>query len=375
MKIQPFKLERFFAKYEFSVPYLLCCSDCEALSQKELLKSADKDSLEMWDNLTLGYTESTGHPILKEEISSLYKTLTPENVLVVIPEEGIYITMNTVLREGDHVITTFPGYQSLYEIAYSLNCKVSRWCPEDKGGRWIFDINRLQSLIKENTRLVVINFPHNPTGTTLNSQQYSDLIDLIREKSIILFSDEMYRFLEYDTKDRLISACDMYDNAVSLFGMSKSFALAGLRIGWLATKNIDLLQQCALYKDYTTICSSAPSEILTIMALRSKEKIVERNLTIIRNNLMLLDNFFKEYANIFSWNRPKAGPIAFPKLLSEINSEDFCLDLIEKKGVLLLPGNLYDYEGNNFRIGFARKNMPQALNKLKEYIRKYYNKK
>ncbi len=375
MNIQPFKLERFFAKYEFTVPFLLCCSDCEALSQKELLKSADKDSLKMWKNLKLGYTESLGHPVLREEVSALYKTLSPEHILVVTPEEGIYIVMNTILQEGDHVITTFPGYQSLYEIAHSLNCKVSRWCPEDKQGSWFFDINTLQSLIEDNTRLVVINFPHNPTGATLDLQKFKRLIDLIREKSIILFSDEMYRFLEYDKEDRLISACDMYDNAVSLFGMSKSFALAGLRIGWLATKNVDLYQQCALYKDYTTICSSAPSEILAIMALRVKENIIERNLTIIKNNLMLLDDFFQDYSELFTWNRPKAGPIAFPKLNAEVNIEDFCLDLIEKKGVLLLPSNLYDYEGNNFRIGFARKNMPQALDKLKEYIREYYNKK
>ncbi|MFO7890104.1 MAG: aminotransferase class I/II-fold pyridoxal phosphate-dependent enzyme [bacterium] len=375
MKIQPFKLERFFARFEFTVPFLLCCSDCEAISQKELLQLADEDSLEMWNDLKLGYTESLGHPVLREEITSLYKTVSPENVLVVIPEEGIYITMNTVLREGDHVITTFPGYQSLYEIAYSLNCEVSRWCPEEKDGKWLFNLNSLRSLIKDNTRLVVINFPHNPTGAILESHELESLANLLREKSIILFSDEMYRFLEYDNEDRLVSACDMYDNAVSLFGMSKSFALAGLRIGWLTTKNTDLYQQCALYKDYTTICSSAPSEILAIMALRVREKILERNLNIIKNNLRLLDNFFKEYSEIFSWNRPKAGPIAFPKLNAEVNIEDFCLDLIEKKGVLLLPSNLYDYEGNNFRIGFARKNMPQALNKLKEYIREYYNKK
>jgi len=371
MKIQPFKLERFFAEYEFTVPFLLCCSDCEALSQSELLHIADQDSMSMWNNLQLGYTESLGHPVLRKEISALYKTLSPENVLVVTPEEGIFIAMNTILREGDHVVTTFPGYQSLYEIAHSLNCKVSRWCPEDKGGRWVFDIDRLQSLIRENTRLVVINFPHNPTGATLDPQQFSDLIDLVRKKSKILFSDEMYRFLEYDTEERLMSACDMYDNAVSLFGMSKSFALAGLRIGWLSTRNSDLYQQCALYKDYTTICSSAPSEILAIMALRVREKILERNLKIIKNNLRLLDDFFREYSEIFFWNRPKAGPIAFPRLNSTIDVKDFCLDLIEKKGVLLLPSNLYDYEGNNFRIGFARKNMPQALDKLKEYIQEY----
>lgn len=372
MKIQPFKLERYFAKYEFTVPYLLCCSDCEAMSQKELLQLADQDSLDIWNNLKLGYTESLGHPLLRQEISALYKTLSPERVLVVTPEEGIFIVMNAVLDQGDHVISTFPGYQSLYEIANSLHCEVSKWSPIEEDNKWFFDVNTLESLIKENTRLVVINFPHNPTGATMNHQEYEDMIDLVREKSIILFSDEMYRFLEYDRDDRLPSASDSYNKAISLFGLSKSFALAGLRIGWLTTKNNDLYQQCASLKDYTTICSSAPSEILAIMALRAKKKIIQRNLDIINQNLMLLDTFFQEFSDMFSWYRPKAGPIAFPTLKGKNHVEAFCLDLIDKKGVLLLPSSLYDYKGNNFRIGFARRNMPQALAKLKEYVQENY---
>jgi len=326
----------------------------------------------MWNNLKLGYTESLGHPILRKEITALYKTISPENVLVVTPEEGIYIVMNTILKDGDHAITTFPGYQSLYEIAHSLKCEVSKWMPKEDEKGWIFDINEFQSLIKKNTKLVVINFPHNPTGATLQTQELEQIIDFAKQKSIIVFSDEMYRFLEYDKNDQLTAACDMYDNAVSLFGLSKSFALAGLRIGWLTTKNTDLYHQCALLKDYTTICSSAPSEILAIIALRAKGKIFTRNLNIINNNLNLLDDFFENYAEMFFWYKPKAGPIAFPTLKSKLDVEDFCLDLIDKKGVLLLPSNLYNYDSNSFRIGFARKNMPQALDRLKEYVQENY---
>lgn len=371
MKIQPFKLERYFAKYEFSAPYLLSCSDCEALTKKELLEMADEKSLKLWNDLKLGYTESQGHPILREEVTKLYQNINPEQVLVITPEEGIFIAMNNLLEKGDHVVTTFPGYQSLYEIANSLGCEVSKWTPKNENG-WIFDIGDLKSLIRDNTKLIVINFPHNPTGATLQEKELKEAIDLARQKNIVVFSDEMYRFLEHDQANRTLSACDLYDNAISLFGMSKSFALAGLRIGWLATKNSDLLKRFATYKDYTTICSSAPSEILAIMALRAKDKILKRNLDIIGNNLKILDEFFARHAKLFEWRKPKAGPIGFPTLNAKIDVADFCLDLVEKKGVMLLPAKVYDFKGNYFRIGFARKNMPEALEKLEEYLKENY---
>lgn len=371
MKIQPFKLERYFAKYEFSAPYLLSCSDCEALTQKELLEMADENSLKLWNDLKLGYTESQGHPTLREEIAKLYQTIKPEQVLVITPEEGIFIAMNNILKKGDHVITTFPGYQSLYEIANSLGCEVSKWTPKNENG-WIFDIEDLKSLIRDDTKLIVINFPHNPTGATLQEKELKEVIDIARQKNIVVFSDEMYRFLEHDHANRTSSACELYDNAISLFGMSKSFALAGLRIGWLATKNSDLLKSFATYKDYTTICSSAPSEVLAIIALRAKDKILNRNLDIIQNNLKILDEFFARHAKLFEWHRPKAGPIGFPTLKAKIDIADFCLDLVEKKGVMLLPSKVYDFKGNYFRISFARKNMPEALEKLEEYLKENY---
>ncbi|OFX89985.1 MAG: aminotransferase [Bacteroidetes bacterium GWF2_33_16] len=368
MKIKPFKLEQYFARYEFTAPYLLSCSDCEALSLEELLALADPDSLNLWNSLKLGYTESQGHPVLREEISRLYNTIKPNHVLTITPEEGIFIAMNTILEKGDHIVTTFPGYQSLYEVANSIGCEISKWIPTEKNG-WHFDITDLKKLIQENTKLIVINFPHNPTGATITETQLKEILETARQRNIIFFSDEMYRFLEYDKKDRIPSACDLYENAVSLFGMSKSFAMAGARIGWLTTKNIDLLKKFSVYKDYTTICSSAPSEILAIMALRSKEIILKRNLQIIESNLTILDSFFSDHSHLFEWSKPKAGPIAFPKLLLTTNIDDFCFDLVEKKGVMLLPASVYDFNSNNFRIGFARRNMTESIEKLEQFLK------
>jgi Aspartate/tyrosine/aromatic aminotransferase len=366
MQLSPFKLERYFARYEFNVKYLLCSSDCESLSVGDLLAfepGAEEDLKRHW----LGYTESRGAPSLRKEICRIYNSIQPEQVLVHNgAEEAIYLFMQAVLKPGDHIIVHWPCYQSLFEIARSLGCKVTTWeaRPENK---WALDLDDLKGSLRKNTRVIVVNTPHNPTGYLMPKADYLSLNTLVQEKGIQLFSDEVYRELEYEPADRLPSACDINPEAVSLGVMSKAYGLAGLRIGWVATKNLPVLARMAALKDYTTICSSAPSEYLAELALRYREQIAGRNLRIIQENLSLLEVFFSTHAHQFEWVRPKAGPIAFPHL-SGTKVEKFCHDLVSNSGVLLLPGTMYDYPGNHFRLGFSRKNMPEALEKLEEFI-------
>jgi aspartate/methionine/tyrosine aminotransferase len=365
--ITPFKLERYFAQYEFSVKYLLSSSDCDGLPQSELINLADQETRFLWNHLTLGYTDSSGHPLLREEISHLYREMTAEDCLVVTPEEGIFIAMSSILQKGDHVICTFPGYQSLYEVAQGLGCEVTRWEPEEENG-WRFDPDFLEKAIRKNTRLLVVNFPHNPTGYLPSRLDYQRIIDFARQHHLYIFSDEMYRFLEYNEYDRLPSACELYDQAVSLFGMSKTFGMAGVRIGWVITKDKDLLGKMMAYKDYTTICSSAPGEILSIIALRRKEQLIAKHLARIGRNLGLLDGFITEFADQFEWVRPKAGTIGFPRIKAQKGALDFCQQAVREASIMLLPSTVYDYGDEHFRLGFGRENMPEALEKLREYL-------
>jgi len=367
MKLRPFQLERYFAQYEFSVKYLLSSSDCDGLPQSELLALADPEAKSLWDNLALGYTESLGHPLLRQEIAGLYQGINPDQCLVVVPEEGIFIAVSCILEPGEHVICTFPGYQSLYEIARGAGCEVSLWKPEEKNS-WRFNLDSLEGLIKPETKLIIANFPHNPTGYLPPKADYLRMIDLARQHNLWLFSDEMYRYLEYDPNDRLPSACELYEKAVSLFGMSKTFGMAGVRLGWVVTREADLYARMAAFKDYTTICSSAPSEVLSLIALRSRQEIIQRHLTRIQRNLDLLDGFFEDYAERFEWVRPRAGTIAFPRLKGDADAHDFCQRLIKEANILLLPSTVYDYDRHHFRLGFGRENMPEALEKLREYL-------
>jgi len=368
MKIKPFKLERYFAEYEFTAPYLLSCSDCEPLGQSELLDMADEESKKLWNNLILSYTHSQGLPLLRQEIAKLYSKISTDDLVVLAPEEGIFIAMNILINQGDHIVTTFPAYQSLYEIAHSLGAGISNWLP-DKNGR--FEVDDLFKLTNENTSLIIINFPHNPTGETISEDQLLQIIEFAKKKDIIIFSDEMYRLLEYDPAARLASVSDIYENGISLSGMSKSFALPGLRIGWLGTQNKSWIRKIIEFKDYTTICPPAPSEILALIALRNKEQILDRNLTIIKNNLVILETFIDKYSAIFKWNKPKAGPITFPELIIQQDIDSFCKELVDKKGLMLLPSSVYDYPHKKIRIGLGRKTFGESLTKLDEYLTDY----
>lgn len=365
-KIQPFKLERYFAQYEFTTEYLLCSSDCESLTIQDLLaleEGAEDDFRRLW----LGYTESQGSPSLRDEISRIYRTISPDQVLVHSgAEEAIFTFMQAALEPGDHLIVHWPCYQSLFEIAASLGCQVSRWEAREENN-WRLDIGELKKLIRPNTRAIVINTPHNPTGWLMPGDDFQTLGELALARGITLFSDEVYRESEYHPGDLLPAACDATTGGVSLGVMSKSYGLAGLRIGWIATRNADLYQRIARIKDYTTICSSAPSEFLAELALRHREKLLSRNLGIIRGNLKILDGFFNRYRENFQWQQPLAGPIAFPRLLTG-DVDGFCDRLVRQAGVLLLPGSLFDHPGNHFRIGFGRANLPEALQRLEAFL-------
>lgn len=368
MKLDPFRLERYFAEHEFSAPFLLCCSDCESMKLKDLL-AIEPGAAERFESLWLGYTDSLGDPDLRRAISGLYEHITSDQVLVHAgAEEAIFNFMNVALRPGDHVIVHAPFYQSLGEVARSVGAEVSQW-QGDPGRRWELDLDVLTAALTARTKAVVVNFPHNPTGYLPAPAFARELAALSERHGFIIFSDEVYRGLELDPSDRLPAFADISQRAVSLGVMSKTYGLAGLRIGWIATRNGRLLSELAAFKDYTTICSSAPSEFLATVALRNAGVIVQRNLQIIRDNLDRLDPFFGSHAHLFGWYRPKAGSVAFPALLQG-TIDEFCADLVEKTGVLLLPGTLFAKGLNAFRIGFGRKSLPEALHRLEEYLRK-----
>jgi aspartate/methionine/tyrosine aminotransferase len=341
------------------------------MSLTELVSTASGEVAGMWEDLRLGYTQSQGHPALRRAIAEIYEGIGPKDVLVVVPEEGIFLLMNALLEPGDHVICTFPGYQSLYEVARAIGCELSMWQPDEDRG-WSFDVARLEELLRTETRLVVVNTPHNPTGSLMSAEDLEAMVELVRARDAYLLSDEMYRFLEIEPESTLPAACELYERACSLFGLSKTFGLPGLRVGWIASKDRELLARVGALKDYTTICGSAPSEILAIMALQGRAAIIESQLRRVRSNIAVLDGFFDEFDDCLSWHRPRGGSICFPRLSVDRDASAFCEDLIEESGIMLVPSTVFDYGERHVRIGFGRHDLPEVLGLFGDYLTRRY---
>ena len=366
MNIEPFLLERYFDRHEFSARYLLSSSDCEALKLSDLLAMADAEAARLWQELRLRYTESSGHPLLRETIAGTYSEVVPEEVLVAVPEECIFLLMHSLLKPGDHLVCTFPGYQSLYAVARSIGCEVSTWEPDEERG-WRFDVERLPGLLRSNTRLIVVNFPHNPTGYIPPLPDFEAIVALARERGIHLLSDEMYRLLEIEEGATLPAACELYERAVSLSGTSKVYGLPGLRIGWLAARDTELLQRVRELKDYTTICSSAPSEILAVIALRNRDEIVGRQRERVLRNVGHLETFFEPRQEAFRWNRPVGGSVCFPRMLVDDTSA-FCEELVEATGIMVVPSEQFQFGRHHIRIGLGREDLPEVLERFGGYV-------
>ncbi len=224
-------------------------------------------------------------------------------------------------------------------------------------------------MIRPHTKLVVWNFPHNPTGALPSVVDYSRMIAAAERVGAWVFSDEMYRLLESRPELRLPPAVDLYERAISLAGMSKAFGLAGLRIGWVTARDQGLLQRMQSLKDYTTICSSAPSELLALMALRSREAILTANLDRVERNVRAAGEFFARHADWFTWVPPQAGTVCFPGLAVRVrpgdetqaaapSAEAFCARLLETTGALLLPSTVYSYDDAHFRLGLGQRRLP-----------------
>ncbi|MCL1992244.1 MAG: aminotransferase class I/II-fold pyridoxal phosphate-dependent enzyme [Spirochaetes bacterium] len=369
MKISEFKLETYFGKHEFTAPHLLCCSDCESMSIEELL-SFEPGSKAAFLESRLGYSESSGDPALLAEIAKTYERVDERGVLEFAgAQEAIFVFFNTVLEKGDHVICMFPAYQSTYELCRAIGAEVSYWELQPAGGSgggWSIDTDRLAALVKPNTKVIAVCSPNNPTGFCLSAEQSAEIARIAEKHGLIVFSDEVYRGL---AEAEPPSFADIYENAFSLNVMSKSYGLAGLRVGWLACQNRGLLQKMLGLKYYTTICSAVPSQKLAAVAVRHREKIFARNRAIIAGNLLYADGFFQRYAGVLQNNRPMSGPIAFHRLnLPGLSASAFCDALVKKKGVLLAPGSLFDMDDGYFRMGYGRKNFTEALDLLDEYL-------
>ena len=369
-----FRLESWFSRWEFAARYHLTASDAQSMSLAQLLALAEPADREAFEALHLGYTQTYGAPALREAIASTYQQRDAADVLCFAgAEEGIYIAMRVLLEPGDHAIVITPNYQAAETIPLSI-CEVTGVAlnPDD---HWSLDIDDVAAAIRPNTRVVSINFPHNPTGKILERERFDALVALCRKHGIWLFSDEVYHSLGPSGTTHLPQAADVYEKGLSLGVMSKAYGLPGLRIGWIACADRALLQRMERYKHYLSICNAGPSEALALIALKARSTILDGHRQRIDRNLATLDDFFARWPDRFQWYRPDGGCIAYPRYLGPEGVDAFATDLVEQAGVLLLPASNYRSEltttpTDRFRIGFGRADCAEAIDALDRYLGK-----
>lgn len=369
MKIASFSTEHFFARYEFTTPYQLCNSDCETVTVEELLKMADVP-MEQFGHLSLGYTESLGNPQLRERIAGTYTQATNEDVIMLgTPVEGIYLLARAALNPGDEVIVLSPAYDALINVFEHIAgpSRVRKWEFVPSYTHWDLDFDQLKSLISPKTKMLVVNFPHNPTGYLPTQDQFNELVNLVEQNNLILFCDEMYFGLVHSGTPAIRSAADATKRAVILSGLSKTYGLPGLRTGWLVIQDVELRQNIINWKFYTSICPPAPSEFLAMVAWKVRAQLRERSITQIEQNLQLADSFFSRWPQLFTWRRPMAGSVALVGM-NVTSVMEFATQLAEKAGVLIHPAVTLGADDQHMRMGFGRFAFGEALEKFEAYL-------
>ena len=371
--IRDFALEVHFSKYEFAARFNLTGSDAESHTVAEILAlGTDTDRRALFD-LSLGYTETYGAPALREAIARTYGSeIGHENILTFAgAQEALYAASRVLLDPDDHAVVITPNYQSAETMPATI-CEVTGVSLDPERG-WHLDVDQLIAAMRPNTRLVSINFPNNPTGALIPEASLRALVEACRARGIWLLSDEVYRLIEADPARRLPQCADIYERGLSLNVLSKAYGLPGLRIGWLACQDRDMLRRLERYKHYLSICNSAPSELLGRIALEHREVILDRNRAIVNANLALLDAFFADYPALFEWRRPHSSCVAFPRYLGADGVEAFTHQLVEEAGVLLLPASIYRSDltptpTDRFRIGFGRRLTAEALEVFRSWL-------
>ncbi|KAI8964630.1 PLP-dependent transferase [Daldinia sp. FL1419] len=402
VKIPAFEVEQWMDKYE-NTPGVLNIAEtcCSSISIDRLAKfNSDPDSntrplIDFSNPMTYGPIR--GSDELRRNITTLYNEdadtapATPLCIENVIVTQGAisanHLVFYSLIGPGDHVICVLPTYQQLYSIPKSLGADVSLWRLRPENG-YVPDADELEILARDNTKMIVINNPNNPTGATVPEEDLAKIIDFARKRDIIVFSDEVYRPLFHSIESGKIPPSALaldYPKVVVTSSMSKSWALAGIRIGWVASQDASIVDAIASARDYTTISVSQLDDQVARYALSAsvRPQLLARNISLARENLRLLDQFIQGHSAACSWVKPTAGTTAFLQFKGKdgapVDDEAFCKDVLDKTKVMFLPGSRCFGDGgassfNGFvRIGYVNETevLRRALEKLSSYVRQH----
>lgn len=358
MKIKAFGVEIWMNDYENNCIYNLAETCVESLTVEQLLEMSGKREtiLDELLPMKLTYGAIEGSDRLRDNITELYTNQKRENILITHGAIGANALVHeTLVSPGDRVISIIPTYQQHYSIpeSYGADVQVLKLKEENQ---FLPDLNELKALATCNTRLIVINNPNNPTGALMDEELLTKIVEIARSCDAYLLCDEVYRGIDADGDGFTASVSDLYEKGISTSSMSKSFSLAGLRLGWISGP-VDVINAVTIHRDYNTISIGMLNDHFACIALECRDAILKRSRTICSGNRKILDEWIAKEP-LISYVKPKSGTTALLKYDLNIPSHELCVKLLESKGVLFTPGSVLEMEGY-LRIGYA--NNPQVL--------------
>ncbi len=337
--------------------YFLSTATPEAIPLHELLAFASNDEKDAWESLQLGYTNSQGEEYLREAIAALYPGLNSGHIVCFAgAQEAIFASFQALVGSADHVSAITPMFEPLVLSAQGLGAWIN-FCTMDYSSEgWSLDLDKWLENINEDTRLAVINFPHNPTGHLLSQDEQHAVINKARETDTWLFSDEVYRGLEFKPDQRLSPVASEYEKGISLGVASKCFGLGGVRVGWIATQDQALISKLLEIKEFLSICNGVTDEFLATLAMRNADALYKRVADIIQSNMAHIEKHQDELA--FEWIAPMSGCLAYPRLKDFDDAREYSLALLQNTGALALPGDCFLHGKGHIRLGLGINNLP-----------------
>lgn len=354
MRVETFALERWMSHWETVVHYDLAESGIQPLSMRELIAfNGDGDTLDTLLDLRLGYSEARGTEELRSIVAATYESASPDNILVTTGAiEANYLLFNTLLDAGDHVVAVYPAYQQLYSVPRAIGCDVSLWTLRAENG-FRFDLDELEQLVTDRTRLIVINSPHNPTGSVLSPDELARVYQIAERAGAWVLGDEAYRWLSLPGGEPLAEPVrNLGERGISVGTLSKPFGLPGLRLGWMAAP-AEVVSACWAQRDYISLSPGKLSDALAILALRNRDQIFARTKEISGRNLATLEAWIKEREGLVDWVRPRGGLLGLLHYNLNIPSTELADRLAAEASVMLAPGSAFGYE-DHLRVGLGQ---------------------
>jgi aspartate/methionine/tyrosine aminotransferase len=372
MRIKTFKVEQWMNEYENDATYNLAETCVDSMTLGELLELAGRDPKEYLaglSDLRLTYGHIYGSPSLLKGIASLYQDVGEDDI---VPTHGAiganHLVLISLLEPGDSMISVAPTYQQHYSIPESIGAKV-QILQLTPGKEFLPDLDELRRMVDSKTKLITINNPNNPSGSLMPLDMMKEIVGIAKGVGAYILSDEVYRGISEDGS-YMHSIADIYDKGISVGSMSKTFSLAGLRLGWIVSRDKDLINLCRERRDYDTISCGGLDDLFAAVALENKDAILARNRLIVLENRRLLDEWVNSDPHV-SYVRPKAGNTALVYYDSDLHSYDFCTNLLKETGVFFTPGECFDLD-YCFRIGYAfdSRTLKEGLEKTSGFMAK-----